>query len=215
MPRKTLEERLYGRVRIERHGKWRCWIFLGHKNRCGYGQIFDSRCGRTRPAHLVSYELEYGPIPKGLEPNHNCRVRACINPIHITPMTHLENVRYGTGATETHCARGHERTPENTYTRPSGKSQCLACAEIKRKEHYERNADRLRAKALEYFHKRNPDAGTRTRITAFGEEKTMLKWSQDSRCQVKYQTLWRRIWRHGMDPEYAITAPSMQGKRHN
>jgi hypothetical protein len=29
--------------------------------------------------------------------------------------------------TKAHCSRGHERTPENTYTRPNGRRVCIQC----------------------------------------------------------------------------------------
>ncbi len=46
-------------------------------------------------AHRIAYELVIGPIPDGLEANHECRHKPCRNPFHIKPMTHAENVRYG------------------------------------------------------------------------------------------------------------------------
>jgi hypothetical protein len=43
-------------------------------------------CDRSavcRGAHRVSYEHYVGPIPKGLEIDHLCRVRHCVNPAHL------------------------------------------------------------------------------------------------------------------------------------
>lgn len=44
-------------------------------------------------AHRVAYELWVGPIPEGMELDHRCKVRACINPAHLEPVTHAENMR--------------------------------------------------------------------------------------------------------------------------
>lgn len=63
-----------------------CWIFRGYINtRNGYGYI-----GR-KPAHRVYYEKHVGAIPAGLEIDHKCRNRACVNPDHLEPVTHSEN----------------------------------------------------------------------------------------------------------------------------
>lgn len=52
--------------------------------------------GKRVRAHRVYYERKYGPIPHGLEPDHLCGIKACVNPDHIEPVTHTENVRRGT-----------------------------------------------------------------------------------------------------------------------
>lgn len=65
-----------------------CWIYQGHINRAtGYGSV-----GRTL-AHRRAYEEAGGVIPEGKEIDHLCRVRACINPDHLEPVTRKENVR--------------------------------------------------------------------------------------------------------------------------
>ena len=65
----------------------------GVRSRTGYGQAFDGRM--MRPAHRIYYEREYREVPKGLVLDHLCRVRACVNPIHLEPVTRAENVRRG------------------------------------------------------------------------------------------------------------------------
>lgn len=52
-------------------------------------------------------------------------------------------------APRTHCKRGHEFTPENTYSTPTGRS-CLACKREKAREHYESNRETYIAKAAEW-----------------------------------------------------------------
>lgn len=92
-----------------------CWLWIGGLDAYGYGQ-FD----RHDKAHRVAYEMLVGPIPEGLVIDHLCRVRRCVNPEHMEPVTHGENNLRGIGpaavhAAQTHCIRGHEFTPENTY----------------------------------------------------------------------------------------------------
>ncbi|MCC6959441.1 MAG: HNH endonuclease [Dehalococcoidia bacterium] len=118
-----------------------CWLWTGHCQRSGYGHFSKSKGAAPSMAHRVSYELFVGPIPTGLEIDHLCQVRNCVNPDHMEPVTHDENNRRSTSATamnrlKTHCARGHEFTPENTRIRPLGR-ECKACDQIlaaKRKE---------------------------------------------------------------------------------
>lgn len=72
-----------------------CWRWTGQKNRFGYGQLTVNRDGKSRclGAHRFSYEAHVGPIPEGLEIDHLCRVRDCVNPEHLEPVTRAENVR--------------------------------------------------------------------------------------------------------------------------
>jgi len=63
-------------------------------------------------AHRWAYETCVGSINDGLQIDHLCRVRECVNPDHLQPVTHAENMRR---ARRTHCRRGHELTPENVY----------------------------------------------------------------------------------------------------
>jgi hypothetical protein len=76
-----------------------CWPWLGKINRGGYGE-YRQRGSRASlryswRAHRVAFELVIGPIPSGLVIDHLCRMRACVNPGHMEPVTHLENLRRG------------------------------------------------------------------------------------------------------------------------
>lgn len=92
-----------------------CWLWKASVSVWGYGQCsFD---GKTKRAHRVSYELAKGPIPKGLQIDHTCRVRNCVNPDHLEAVTARENVLRGispaaVNATKTKCLRGHSLVGE-------------------------------------------------------------------------------------------------------
>ena len=95
-----------------------CWLWTAYRNRDGYGRFRLD--GRISCAHRVAYEALVGPIPEGLDLDHLCRVRNCVNPDHIEPVPRGVNTLRGMGppaafARQTHCKRGHEFTPENTY----------------------------------------------------------------------------------------------------
>lgn len=110
-----------------------CWIWKGRKNDDGYGRIVFKR--KQRYLHRFVYEHVIGPIPEGLELDHLCRNRACINPLHVTPVTHRENVLRGVSpaarhAKKTHCPKGHAYSGSNLYTRPDGARICRACTRV-------------------------------------------------------------------------------------
>lgn len=91
-----------------------CWIWMGRTDKKGYG-TFDLINGSIR-AHRFSYELKNNPIPDGMELDHRCRVRCCVNPDHLEPVTHLENMARSRGYNfVTHCSRGHPFTEQNIY----------------------------------------------------------------------------------------------------
>ena len=75
--------------RIERIPFSGCWIWMGHVKDNGYGGM--SKEGRNRRAHVVIYEQYNGPVQDGLQLDHLCRVRCCVNPSHLEPVTQKEN----------------------------------------------------------------------------------------------------------------------------
>ena len=70
-----------------------CILWGGHLSKWGYGRVTYK--GRLVQAHRVAYELFKGPIPEGLQLDHLCRVRNCVNPDHLEPVTPSENTLRG------------------------------------------------------------------------------------------------------------------------
>ena len=82
-------------IRVEDRGyKTKCWIWLRRINDSGYG--LATRNGKEKQrAHRVVYEMVKGKIPVGLTLDHLCRVRCCVNPSHLEPVTTGVNTRRG------------------------------------------------------------------------------------------------------------------------
>lgn len=110
-----------------------CWLWIGEWNDGGYGRLWIR--GKNHQAHRLSYELHKGPIPDGLTIDHLCRVRCCVNPDHLEPVTMRENTLRGTGPTalnvfKTSCPAGHLYTPDNTRIDARGRRSCRECAKL-------------------------------------------------------------------------------------
>lgn len=116
-----------------------CWIWIGDISDKGYGRVRRGPVGASgRPsyrfAHRVIYELERGPVPDGLELDHLCRVRCCVNPDHLEAVTHAQNMERGNSGinfrTRTHCPQGHQYDAENTGISNGGHRVCRACRRL-------------------------------------------------------------------------------------
>lgn len=106
-------------------------------NAAGFGSAVY---GRFRPgahvqreevgAHRWAYEHWVGPIPEGLEIDHLCRVKLCVNPAHLEPVTRAENMRR---ARKPLCPRGHDKTdPLNQHFDAKGRlHDCKECRRIR------------------------------------------------------------------------------------
>ena len=116
-----------------------CWLWVGGTSDTGYGSFGCKVDGErvSMNAHRFSWELEHGPVPSGLELDHLCRVRRCVKPAHLEPVTHRENVLRGMGpgaivGREGRCMRGHEMTAGNTYVVPANSQrQCRRCKRLR------------------------------------------------------------------------------------
>ena len=67
-----------------------CWKWQGQLDKDGYGLVFYK--GETWRAHVFFYIKKVGPILPGLEIDHRCKVRACVQPLHLEAVTRQENM---------------------------------------------------------------------------------------------------------------------------
>ena len=133
-----LAKRLLAKVTHDGSG---CWVWKANRHYLGYGRIQVE--GSSRYAHRVSYELFVGPIPEGLTIDHLCRNRSCVNPKHLEPVTHAEDMARSAPATKTHCKNGHPLSGPNLYVNAtSGRRQCRACMVVARARYEEKRRPR-------------------------------------------------------------------------
>lgn len=121
--------RFAGRYVVDANG---CWIWQGEITANGYGRF--SVGSRNLLAHRWAYEQARGPIGDGLTIDHLCRVKSCVNPDHLEPVTIRDNILRcpdapaAINAAKTECIHGHAFDSANTYVHPrTGVRQCRAC----------------------------------------------------------------------------------------
>ena len=131
MPEGIVWERLMANCHETDSG---CWEWTASCNSHGYGQIMIAKT--SMGAHRASYTVAKGPIPEGMQIDHLCRNRKCINPEHLEAVTQQENMRRASEA-QTACRRaGHPYTPENTIITSSGHRKCRTCYNQHNRRYY-------------------------------------------------------------------------------
>jgi hypothetical protein len=119
-----------------------CWLWTAAQNGTGYGTF--KLDGKMVLAHRFVMECQIGVIPEGMVTDHLCRNRLCVRFDHLELVTQGENILRGLKGNlkprDTHCPKGHEYTPENTYTRTDGGSKrCRICNNERMREQYRLN----------------------------------------------------------------------------
>lgn len=156
--------RIRQRIEVSPSG---CWIWTGGTS-SGYGRVAflcsDDGIKRWGSTHRIIYTAERGPIPDGMDLDHQCHDpvhcqperaadcphRRCCNPDHLLPMTRQANLlRGGTiparRSAITHCPAGHAYTPENTLTDRLGRRTCKECTYERNRAYHSRNRERRSA----------------------------------------------------------------------
>jgi hypothetical protein len=117
-----------------------CWLWDGYVRENGYGEFSFGR--QLVRAHRAAYEHFAGEIPAGLDLDHLCRVRCCVNPAHLEPVTRQTNLLRGESywRNKTHCPNGHPFDDGNTYTTPSRPKAryCRECMRVRSREYMRR-----------------------------------------------------------------------------
>lgn len=112
-----------------------CLLWSASQNHQGYGKFWWQ--GKTITAHRFAYIQLVGPVPDGLQLDHTCHQRRCVNPEHLHCVTPKENIANGLhhAAQRTHCPRGHPYSHRNV----NGDRCCRACnaltARLRRRHH--------------------------------------------------------------------------------
>lgn len=134
MPKIANIETLKHRLLSSFNKKGDCWIWNKSLTCWGYGQTTYKH--KPYSAHRLMYMTFVGPIPEGLELDHLCRNRNCINPEHLEPVTRSVNLtrspitKAGINARKTHCKNDHELIGDNLYIKPNGARNCRTCRNI-------------------------------------------------------------------------------------
>lgn len=138
VPLRPLDEQELLRFESKIHRTESCWLWIGSMDGAGYGR-FSFEGSASRLAHRIAYTHWHGPIPDGLSLDHLCRVRNCVNPDHLEPVTHAENIRRGMSgwdhAAKTECPKGHPYDEKNTYHGTNGRA-CRECQREHQRNYY-------------------------------------------------------------------------------
>lgn len=130
----TIHQRFLSKVVLSQG----CWLWGGYLEENGYGRLTVD--GKPAWAHRVAYELFVGPVPEGMELDHLCRNRRCVNPRHLEPVSHQENMcRSPVGAaafhrSKTHCPQGHPYSGDNLIIY-RGMRYCRECQRRHKREY--------------------------------------------------------------------------------
>lgn len=112
-----------------------CWLFTACWERGGYGHFQHGR------AHRWAYEHFVGPIPEGLHIDHLCRVRCCVNPDHLEPVTPEENFRRGVRVMPQERCKSGRHLMADTRKNAGRRARCHPC-ELERHARYRAAARR-------------------------------------------------------------------------
>lgn len=135
-PRLSTEDRFWSFVDMTPN-VFGCWRWTASRDVKGYG-VFSAHAQYSRMAHRTAWLILRGPIPVGLQLDHLCLDKACVNPDHLEIVTNEENSRRAKEY-RISCRRGHPYDEKNTFVEGNGKRGCRICREAARQRFHERN----------------------------------------------------------------------------
>lgn len=125
-----------------------CTPFPGYITANGYGNI--RRGHKTLYAHRWYYEMAHGPIPEGYWIDHLCRVRSCVNPLHLEAVPPGVNTARGMAPSAVTartgvCQKGHVLEGRNiVIIKTSGKRRCRTCENARARLYAQRKREATR-----------------------------------------------------------------------
>ncbi len=150
-----------------------CWEWIAWINKNGYCHI--TLKGKGILTHRFIYEYWYGELTPHLTIDHLCRVRHCVNPLHLEQVPYRVNILRGEtlaaiNSRKTHCKRGHEFTPENTYSYPNDARGCRICINLNARQRYAKNPEKEILRYKTYLQK-NRDLINRKKRETYSNNK--------------------------------------------
>ncbi len=117
-----------------------CWEWTATLDGRGYGKCYWKH--KQLSSHIISYQLMVGDVPEGLELDHLCRNKKCVNPDHLEAVTHRENMLRGFApsaihARKTHCPQGHLYNGINLITYGTNR-KCRICKNATQRKYKKR-----------------------------------------------------------------------------
>lgn len=116
-----------------------CWIWQGYVRPNGYGYF---RTPDDTFAHRISWRLHRGEIPAGLELDHLCRVKSCVNPEHLEAVPREINQRRAQEQRRG-CPERHPDLPPRWGIRTRGERYCKECSRFRKRKSEDRRHELL------------------------------------------------------------------------
>lgn len=169
--------------KVDKSGAGGCWLWTASLHKDGYGQC--RIIGKTMLAHRVAYFLLNGPIAKGLEFDHLCRVRRCVNPDHLEPVTHKVNVLRGLSFSALHakkpyCIRGHQLKILRKGKEALGWRECLVCKKQLARVYNTENADKIKKAKRENYQKNRDERLGKQKAYAASHKEDIKRRNKES-----------------------------------